>query len=150
MNQLEFRVKTIHKLASKRPAGCLTTCESVASKIFVETGKRPDLFGLGNYHYHLRINNFEIVDPTLSQFFQVPGNYKPKVFIGSLPELRLRLNELEQEFGFNENHLYIKTNQPKSVEDLFHLWSCAQLSKSGARLRKMVISRTGIQKAWYE
>jgi hypothetical protein len=116
----------------------------------VETGKRADLFAVGNYHYHLRINNFDIVDPTLSQFFQVPGDYKPKVFIGSLPELKLRLSELEREFGFNANHLYIKTNKPKSVEDLFHLWSCAQLAKSGTRLRKMVILRTGTQKAWYE
>jgi hypothetical protein len=150
MNQLEFRVKNIHKLATKRSASCLVTCESVASKIFVETGKRADLFSVGNYHCHLRINNFDIVDPNLSQFFQVPGDYQPKVFIGSLPELKLRLSELEREFGFNANHLYIKTNKPKSVEDLFHLWSCAQLAKSGTRLRKMVIPRTGTQKAWYE
>ncbi len=150
MNQLEFRFKNIHKLASKKPASCMATCESLASKIFVETGKRPDLFNMGNYHYHLRIHNFDIVDPTLSQFFQVPCDYRPKVFIGSLPDLKLRLNELEREFGFNENHLYIKTNKPKSVEDLFHLWSRAQLSKSGVRLRKMVIQRTGKQKAWYE
>ncbi|WP_455212581.1 hypothetical protein [Kaarinaea lacus] len=150
MNQLEFKIKNIHKLASKKPISCLATCESLASKIFVETGKRPDLFRVGNYHYHLRINNLDIVDPTLSQFFQVPGDYRPKVFIGSLPELKLRLSELEQEYGFNENHLYIKTNQPRSVEDLFHLWSCAQLNKSGARLRKMVIPPSGKEKAWYE
>jgi len=150
MNQLEFRVKNIHKLASKKPVSCPATCESLASKIFVETGKRADLFSIGNYHYHLRINNFDIVDPSLSQFFQVPGDYRPKVFIGSLPELKLRLAQLEQEFGFNESHLYIKTNRPKSVEDLFHLWSLAQLNKSGARLRKMVIQRSGKQKAWYE
>jgi hypothetical protein len=150
MNQLEFGVKNLHKLASKRPASCLATCETLASKIFVETGKRPDLFSTGSYHYHLRIHNFAIVDPTLSQFFQVPANYKPKVFIGSLPELKLRLSELEQEFGFNENQLYIKTNKPKSAEELFHLWSRAQLSKSGTRLRKMVAQRTGVQKAWFE
>ena len=150
MNQLEFRVKNIHKLASTKPASCMATCETLASKIFVETGKRADLFSTGNYHYHLRINNFDIVDPTLSQFFHVPSGYHPKVFIGSLPGLKLRLSELEREFGFNENNLYIKTNKPKSVEDLFHLWSRAQLSKSGVRLRKMVIQRTGKQKAWYE
>jgi len=150
MNQLEFKVKNIHKLASKKPTSCLATCESLASKIFVETGKRADLFARGNYHYHLRIHNFDIVDPTLSQFFKVPGSYQPKVFIGSLPELKLRLSELEREFGFNENHLYIKTNQLKSVEDLFHLWSCAQLNKSGTRLRKLVVPRSGKQKAWYE
>ena len=150
MNQLEFRVKNIHRLASIKPVSCLATCESLASKIFIETGKRADLFKTGNYHYHLRINNFDIVDPTLSQFFQVPSDYQPKVFIGSLPELKLRLSELEKEFGFNGNHLYIKTNNPKSVEDLFHLWSCAQLNKSGTRLRKMVIPLSGKQKAWFE
>ena len=150
MNQLEFSVKNIHKLATRKPSSCLTTCESLASKIFVVTGKRPDLFSAGNYHCHLRINNYDIVDPALSQFFRVPSDYKPKVFIGSLPELKSRLSELMKEFGFNERHLYIKTNKPRSTEDLYHLWSRAQLAKSGARLRKMVIQRTGKQKAWYE
>ena len=116
----------------------------------METGKRPDLFGAGNYHYHLRINNFEIVDPTLTQFFQVPNHYKPKVFIGSLPELKHHLSELEKTFGFNGQHLYINTNRPKSAEDLYHLWSQARVSKSGARLRKIVTQRTGKQQAWYD
>jgi len=150
MNQLEFKVKNIHKYASNRPASCLAACETLASKIFVETGKRPDLYSASNYHYHLRINNFEVVDPTITQFFRVPEQYRPKVFIGSLPELKLYLKELEMGFGFNEHHLYIKTNRPKSAEDLYHLWSQARLSKSGSRLRKMVIQRTGKQKAWFE
>ena len=150
MNHLEFKVKNIHKYASTKPASCLATCESLASKIFVETGNRPDLFSAGNYHYHLRINNFEIVDPTLTQFFRVPSHYKPKVFIGSLPELKVHLSELQQTFGFNDQHLYINTNRPKSAEDLYYLWSQARLSKSGSRLRKMVIQRSGTQKAWYE
>ena len=150
MNQLELRVRSIHKYASKKPASCIATCESLASKIFVETGKRPDLYTAGNYHYHLRIDNFEIVDPTVTQFFQVPNHYKPKVFIGSLPELKLHLSQLEKLFGFNHQNIYIATNRPKSAEELFHLWCQARISKSGARLRKLVIQNTGKQNAWYD
>lgn len=150
MNQLELKVKNIHKYASFRAASCLTTCESLASIIFVETGKRPDLYCASNFHYHLRINNFEIVDPTVTQFFLVPKNYEPRVFIGSLSELKNYLKELEQLFGFNENNLYVKTNRPKHAEDLYHLWSQSRLSKSGTRLRKMILQRSGKQKAWYE
>jgi len=150
MNPLELRIKNIHKLATKKPVNSMTTCESLASKIFVETGARADLFNASNHHFHLRIHNFSIVDPGLSQFFRVPSNYKHKVFIGSLPELKMRLSELEKEFGFNESHVYVKTNRPKSAADLMALWSCAQMAKSGARLRKMIISQTGKQKAWYE
>ena len=150
MNHLEFKVKNIHKYASIKPSNCLAICESLASRIFVETGTRPDLYSASNNHYHLRINNFEIIDPTIAQFFRAPAQYQAKVFIGLLPELKLHLSELEQEFGFNDHHLYIKTNRPRSSDDLYHLWSQARLSKSGNRLRKMVTHLTGIQKAWYE
>ena len=150
MHALELSVKNIHKLASKRSASCLAMCETLASKIFVDTGKRPDLFGMGSYHYHLRINNLDIVDPTMSQFFNIPANYQAKVFIGSLQTLKQHIDKMASEFGFNNNHLYIKANKPKSATDLYALWTQAGLNKSGKRLRKMVIPRSGRQKAWYD
>lgn len=150
MHKLELTVKSIHKSATKKPFSCLATCESLASRIFVETGKRPDIYKASSYHYHLRLHDMDIVDPTLSQFFNVPQDYKPKVFIGSLAELKQHLEQLEAQFGFNENNLYVKANRPRSADDIFHLWTRATVTKSGRRLRKMVISRTGQQRAWYE
>ncbi|MBI3562900.1 MAG: hypothetical protein HY080_14415 [Gammaproteobacteria bacterium] len=150
MHSIESSMQNLHRHASKRTGSCLAACQSLASDIFIETGLRPDLYSLGSYHYHLRINSFDIVDPSVAQFFNLPAEITPKVFIGTLQQLTAYLAEMFGSYGFNPQHLYILTSKPKSPDDLYKLWALAALNTSGERLKKITTLKTGREKAWYE
>jgi len=138
MHKLEIEIKNIHKHAQVDGSKCLVKSESLAADIFIQKQLRPDLYvtEMSNYHYHLRLKTpgVTIFDPTIHQFFNVDAQYIKKVFIGSEMELKKRLTELHQKYGFNDKHLYIKSTKPEAIDDIFNLWFKVKVSKAGSRL----------------
>ncbi|MBU6951239.1 hypothetical protein [Hahella sp. HN01] len=148
MYDLSLKVKGFQNTASAKHGSCLAQCETLAGKIFVDTDQRCDLYALNAMHYHLRLPSKLIVDPTISQFFDVPPNYQPEVFVGDMMDLKRCLSDMMARFGIAKHHRAISDNM-SSVDQLLTLWSTATAKKTGDRLVKHVGSASGRIRAYY-
>jgi len=127
-------------------ADCKAQCLSLAGAIYVNSGHRPHMYSNDAFHYHLRlppIHKPVYIDPTIQQFFAVPNTFKLEVFFGLENDLINHLTYLYKNYRFNEAHLYIRRINPKSLDDLTHLWFDVKLNRSGDTLTRTTLNRPG-------
>jgi hypothetical protein len=93
----------LDKLASSKPGSC-KTASARAQEILKENGIDAQVHGHTRYpnlHFHTRLADGTIVDPTYTQFFEgVPAD----TFIGSAAEMAEHLDDMMTRFPLS-NHL---------------------------------------------
>ncbi|MEO6950362.1 MAG: DUF4157 domain-containing protein, partial [Polyangia bacterium] len=118
---------------STRLGSCKATCDTLQKEIFERTGERVDMYSVGATHYHVKMPDGTIVDPTLMQFFKVPEGSAPEIFVGTDAQLVEFLEAKRVQYGFRPPFEHVPSAQALYEGG----WKPATLAQDGRGLVKM-------------